>query len=300
MRRNPWRARIALLILCALPLAGYAVSAQVGRARPASLARLAPIERNETMEVIYFDCGKADSMLIRQGGHAMLIDAATRKEGPGIAARLREEGIQKLDALLITHEDKDHIGGAGHVLRALEVERAYTGRITEDSRHLKQFLEALDENGVPATTLVAGDHFALGSALVTVIGPVGDGPRKENDASLVLRVDFGQTAFVFAADAERLSLAEMLDAPGGRQKLCAQVLKVPHHGRANARSAALFEAVRPEIAVITTDWGNESGLPDAAVVAALERVGARVYVTGDGEVRVVSDGFALTTETVPR
>jgi len=166
-----------------------------------------------------------------------------------------------------------------------------------DRRRMGEFLEALAERGLEPVTPVLGDHFALGSAQVTVIAPVGEGPRKANDASLVLRVDFGQTAFLFAADAEDLSLSEMLYATGSREHLRAQVLKVPHHGWAYAHSAAFFEAVRPQIAVITAERGTEDGLPSDAVVAALERVGARVYVTGDAEVKVTSDGHQLTVET---
>jgi len=300
MRRDLRGIWVALLSLCVFCLAGCAVSAQVDRARLAPAVRSETPETLETLEVFFFDCGKADSMLIRQGEHAMLIDAATDEEGRNIVARLQEEGVYKLDILLVTHEDKDHVGGADHVLRALEVGRVYMGRITENTKQLRQFHEALEEKGMRVTTLIAGDHFALGSALVSVIGPVGEGPRSQNDSSLVLRVDFGQTAFLFAADAESLSLGEMLDTPGWRPNLRAQVLKAPHHGRANARSADFIDAVGPQIAVIPCDREGEDGLPDAAVTAALERVGARVYVTGDGELRVASDGSGLTVQVRPR
>lgn len=286
-----WRIKLALL--CAACLTGCAGVNQEGP------ARLAPAERGETLEVFFFDCGKADSMLLRQGEHAMLIDAATDKEGSHVLARLQEEGIKRLDVLLITHEDKDHVGGADHVLRALDVERVYMGEIGETSKQLQQFDEALGEKGMAAVSLAAGDHFMLGSAQVTVIGPVGGGIREENDTSLVLRVAFGETAFLFTGDAEKLSLAEMLAAPGARQNLSAQVLKVPHHGQAESVSAAFFEAASPEIAVIPCRRGTKDELPEAAVVNALERTGAKVCVTGDGEVKVVSDGSRLTLTTRP-
>jgi len=288
---------MVILSLCVLCLAGCAAAIN------ADLPRLAPVEQSETLgalEVFFFDVGKADSILLRQGEHAMLIDAATNQESRYVVARLQEEGIHKLDVLLITHENNDHVGGAHRVLRTVEVQRVYMGRMVEDRRRMGEFLETLETKGMEAKTPVAGDHFMLGSAQVTVIAPVGDTPRKANDASLVLRVDFGQTAFLFAADAEDLSLSEMLSAPGSREHLRAQVLKVPHHGQAHALSASFFAAVDPQIAVITAGPGGEDGLPDPAVTAALERLGAQVYITGYGEVKVVSDGFQLTTETIPR
>ena len=283
--------RIAILSLCILCLAGCAATVQTEQLR---LAPAAQDKAPETLEVLFFDVGKADSILLRQGEHAMLIDAGTNQQGRSIAARLQEEGIQKLDVLLITHEDNDHVGGAHRVLRAVEVERVYLGRIVEDRRRMGEFLEALESHGLQAVTPVAGDHFMLGSAQVTVIAPVGDTPRKANDASLVLRVDFGQTAFLFAADAEDLSLGEMLGATGTREHLRAQVLKAPHHGQAHGLSASFFAAVNPQIAVITAEEG------DAHVLATLKRLGAQVFVTGDGDVKITSDGFQLTAETIPR
>jgi len=268
-------------------------------ATQADRPRLAPAEQNETLEVFFFNVGRADSILLRQGEHAMLIDAATNQGGRAVVARLQEEGIHRLDVLLITHEDNDHVGGAHRVLRALEVERVLVGRIVDDRRRMGDFLQALAEEGMEPVTPALGDHFMLGLAQVTVVAPVGDSLRSANDASLVLRVTFGQTAFLFAADAEDLSMSEMLYATGSREHLHAQVLKVPHHGRAHAYSAAFVDAVRPRIAVITAERGGEDGLPDDAVVAALERVGAQVFVTGDGEVKVVSDGLQLTVEVRP-
>ncbi len=259
--------------------------------------RLAPIASGETLEVFYFDCGKADSILLRQGAHTMLIDTATDKMGSHVLARLEEEKVDRLDVLLITHEDKDHVGGADHVLRALDVERIYMGEIGESSKQLQQFDDALGEKGMKAASLKVGDHFTLGLAQVTVIGPVGGGLREENDTSLVLRVQFGSTSFLFAGDAEKLSLAEMLAAPGAKQNLAAQVLKVPHHGRLEDTSAAFFEAVGAEFAIIPCERGTEDDLPEPAVVHALEQAGSKVYVTGDGEVQAVSDGTGVTVTT---
>lgn len=288
MTQRRW---IRLMLLCVACLTGCSAGG------PESPARLAPVGSAETLEVLYFDCGKADSMLLRQGGHAMLIDAATEKEGSRVLARLQEEGVERLDALVITHGDKDHVGGADHILRALDVERVYIGEVGKSSKQLEQFDKALGEKGLKAMTLAAGEHFAFGHAQMTVLGPIGAGEREENDASLVLRVAFGETAFLFTGDAERLSLTEMLAAPGARQNLSAQVLKVPHHGRAESVSAAFFQAVSPKIAVIPCERGTGDGLPDPATVYALEQAGAQVYVTGDGEVRVVSDGLRLTVTT---
>ncbi len=287
------KRRIALLLFCTVFLTGCAAADQ------SRTAQLAPAETDDTLEVFFFNVGKADSMLIRQGEHAMLIDAATDKAGAHVLDRLREEGVEKLDVLLITHEDKDHIGGADRIVRALPIESVYIGEIQEQGKQVSQFAEAMQEQGKESKRLFAGDHFALGKALVTVVGPLGQGYEQENDCSLVVRVDFGETSVLLAGDAEKPSLLEMLAAPDAAKNLRAQVLKVPHHGGIEDVSAAFFEAVHPEIAVIPCERHTDDRLPDEGVEYALERVGAQTYVTGDGEVKVVSDGRRVTATVHP-
>lgn len=255
-----------------------------------TLPRLAPLEGEEKLEVTYFDCGKADSILIRQGEHAMLIDTATDKASSGVLARLEAMGVKKLDVMLITHGDKDHVGGADHILRALPVEHVYVGQIVEISKQVQEFDYALEEQKKLAIQVKLNDQFSLGEARVSVIGPRGTAYAQENDYSLVLRLDFGQTTFLFTGDAEKPSLLEMMNADGAGDTLRAQVLKVPHHGRAESVSAKFFEMVAPQIAVICAGRDAGDGLPEETVLAGLAHVGAVTYVTGDGEVTVVSDG----------
>lgn len=280
--RNRW---LAVILASALCLAG---GAGPGRG-PAVKAEAFP-----TLEVVFFNVGKADSMLIRQGEHAMLIDAATDKLGKRVLERLAEEGVEKLDVMILTHEDKDHIGGADRVLRGMPVERVCIGDIRAGGKRMRQFEEALAKQGREAERLYAGDRFPLGEARVTVIGPLSDGHPKENDRSLVVRVEFGETVFLFTGDAEERALAELLDAPDASQTLRANVLKVPHHGRWSAASAAFFAAVRPEIAVICCERDTSDRLPDDATLYALDAAGASIHVTGDGEVRVISDGERIS------
>lgn len=278
-----WKQWVCLAC-CALLLSGCS---KMERETP---PRLAPIEGEEQLEVTYFNCGKADSILVRQGEHAMLIDAATDKESSGVLARLAAMGVKKLDVLLITHGDKDHVGGADHILRTLPVEHVYVGQIVEISKQVQELDRALEEQKKMAVQLKLADQFSLGMARISVIGPRGTAYEQENDYSLVLRVDFGQTTFLFTGDAEKPSLLEMMNADGAGDALRAQVLKVPHHGGAESVSARFFEMVGPQIAVICSARNAGDGLPEETVLAGLAHVGAATYVTGDGEVTVISDG----------
>ena len=277
---NRIRRLIATMLCCLLPLCGCA-QAQDAQALPA------PVEAAAQLEVIFFNCGKADSALLRAGGHAVLIDTGTQKAGDYVLSRLQEMGVTELDAMIITHPHKDHVGGGDVILAEIPVSRVYVGPLKVDTKQSRQFDEALDAAGIAPVLLKAGDSLTIGSIHLRVLGPLYTDYPDENDRSLVIMATYGDTRFLFAADAEKPLLSELLS---GSASLSADVLKVPHHGGAEDNSAHFFQAVFPDVAIITCERGTEDELPDAAVLSSLKSVGADVYITGDGDVTVRSDG----------
>lgn len=274
---------IATLLCCILPLCGCA-QAQNIQVLPA------PVEAAAQLQVTFFNCGKADSALLQAGEHSILIDTGTQKAGKYVLSRLKEMGIARLDAMIITHPHKDHVGGGDVILEEIPVSQVYVGPLKVDSKQSRQFDEALEAAEIAPVLLKAGDSLTLGSINLRVLGPRYTDYPDENDRSLVILITYGETKFLFAADAEKPLLNELLTSAGA---LSADVLKVPHHGGAEDNSALFFQAVSPDIAVIPCERETEDALPDAAVLSSLKSVGAQVYITDDGDVSVISDGKSV-------
>ena len=261
------------------------------------LPALCSAQADETLRVTFFDVGKADAMLITtaQGEH-ILIDAATNKEGKKLAKRLEEMGITALDAMIITHYDKDHVGGADQILEALRVNAVIMPVYDKESKQHTQFIEALEKHPPKEIyELTTGQRgtFTLPGGLalhVTAAHRAFYGSDEENDFSLAVRMAYGDTKFLFAGDAEDERQKEIM-AEGDTD---CDVLKVPYHGRYEKSSPAFIASAAPQIAYIHDD---EDDPADETVIRLLEEAGAKVYCAReDGDVTVVSDGARVWVE----
>jgi len=287
--------------------AGLAVLATAlrGRARALSAAgaalclalpgplRAAAARARGGLEVIFVSVGQGDAALLRlPDGEAVLIDGGgTVDGGPDPGARdlvplLRDLGVRRLAAVFVSHPHPDHVLGLAAVAAELPVERAFSNGDPGDGAS-REVLAALR----PAT-LVPGDRWERAGVEFAVRG--GDRTAlASNDASLVLRVAYGETAFLFPGDLEEQG--EAAAAAGGG--LRADVVKVPHHGSRTSSSAPFTAAVAPRLAVVSAGAGNRFGFPHEEALARWRAAGARVLRTDQGAVRVLSDG--RTVRPVP-
>lgn len=240
------------------------------------------------LDVTFFNAGKADCFLLRTEGGAVLIDCGTSKFGKELVPMLADLGVDRLDALFITHFDKDHVGGADTVLENLPVDVVYEPNYVSDSKQYRQYREALEASDARLETLTENVSLTLGglSCDVDVANQSFYGVDEENDFSLVVTVRYGAVSFLFTGDAENSRLSELLMEG---VEPCT-VLKVPHHGRAEKLSQRFFAQAAPQYAVITSD---EENLEDETVVSLLEDQGTAVYLTRNGPVTCVTDGVTI-------
>ena len=250
------------------------------------------------LTVEFYDVGKADAMLITTPqGTRILIDTATNKEGKALAERFDRAGITRIDVLIITHYDKDHVGGADTILEELDVGQVIMPTYDKESKQHTQFEEALAAvEGVEEIRMGRAETrmFDLEPGVtftVTSAHEAGYGEDEENDFSLAVRLCYGSTRFFFTGDAENARQRELL-AEGN---VACDVLKVPYHGRLEASSQDFLTACGPEIAFIT-DSDEEPA--SALVVDMLETMGTKVFCAKDGGLRVTSDGTRVWAETM--
>jgi competence protein ComEC len=273
------RAPLALGAVAAVALGCVLSLAQAaGRSAPAGL------------RITFLDVGQGDATLIQWRRSAILVDTGP-PDGP-ILARLRHAGVRRLDLLVVTHAQADHDGGAAAVLRALPVALLLDGRDgIRDPSGLGMAAQAARRH-VRMVAARAGQVLRVGAVVLRVLWPAGargpaDAGADPNQRAIVAEADAGGVRTLLTADAES-------DVLGGLDLGPVDILKVSHHGSADAGLPALLARLRPRLAAIEAGRHNVYGHPAAATVRALVAAGAAVARTDrDGSVSVEPAAGAL-------
>lgn len=265
-----------------------------GRAGAAQATGNTGIAQAGTLTVTWLDVGQGDAAVIQCGGQSMLIDGGKPEKSSYIYAWLQQHGLSYLDVIVATHVDADHIGGLSGALNYASVGTAYCAETTGTTETFQSFVKYLAQRGKQITVPTAGETFALGGAQIQILGPLHRA-EDSNDNSIVLKVSFGATSFLFTGDAER---AEEQDLLNSGVNLQSTVLKVGHHGSDTSTSYPFLRAVAPQYAVISVGAGNSYGHPTEAVLSRLRDAGVTTFRTDmQGEITAVSDGQTINFST---
>ena len=265
-----------------------------GRAGAAQATGNTGIAQAGTLTVTWLDVGQGDAAGIQCGGQSMLIDGGKPEKSSYIYAWLQQHGLSYLDVIVATHVDADHIGGLSGALNYASVGTAYCPETTGTTETFQSFVKYLAQRGKQITVPTAGETFALGGAQIQILGPLHRA-EDSNDNSIVLKVSFGATSFLFTGDAERAEEQDLLNAGVNLQST---VLKVGHHGSDTSTSYPFLRAVAPQYAVISVGAGNSYGHPTEAVLSRLRDAGVTTFRTDmQGEITAVSDGQTINFST---
>ncbi|MBE6582075.1 MAG: MBL fold metallo-hydrolase [Ruminococcaceae bacterium] len=246
------------------------------------------------MAVHFLDVGQGDcSLIVLPSGKTVLIDASTNDEGDNIIEYLSYQKVKHIDYFVLTHPHADHIGSAKQIIEALSIGKVVMPDIETDTATFTNLLLAIDKKDIPIHVAKVGDIIKLDNTNMKILGPVNK-TDDLNNMSIVLRLDYGKTSFMFTGDAEEPSEKDMLKRFSSSE-FRADVLKVGHHGASTSSSLEFITAISPKYAVISCGKDNTYGHPHTETIKTLNKLGIKYYRTDKvGNVVFSSDGEKVT------
>ena len=267
------------------------VSGVVSETTAQSGQETAGVSESGSFTIHFIDVGQADSTLVTCDGHSMLIDGGNADDSNLVYSVLQRETDGHLDYVVGTHAHEDHIGGLSGAFEADTADVTFCPVTEYDSKAFRNFKARADERGGGITVPAVGDTFTLGEASVTVVA-VNSVPEDTNNTSIVIRIVYGDTSFLFTGDAEQETEEKILETG---QDIESTVLKVGHHGSSTSTSQAFLDAVSPTYAVISCGKDNSYGHPHSETLAKLSSAGVEVLRTDElGDIYCTSDGTEVT------
>lgn len=247
---------------------------------------------NGTLEVDFIDVGQGDSALLSCQDHYMLIDGGNSAASNKIYSILDRKNISYLDYIIITHVDADHCGGIAGALKKTQVGTCYCSEKVGDTKAWQNVLKALSNKGKEITIPEVNTKIKLGEVSITFLAPIIN-THSDNNNSIVCRVDFGQTSFMFTGDAEQEEEQELISSGAN---LKTDVLKVSHHGSSKCSSVNFINKVMPKYSIISVGKNNY-GHPGQETINRLKSINSIIYRTDQtGDIIIKSDGKDLKIE----
>ncbi len=245
----------------------------------------------------YLDVGQGDSIFIElPNDQTMLIDSGENYHGAAIIEYIKDCGRKKIDYLVGTHPHSDHVGSMAYIIRNFDIGSVYLPDAATNTYTYEKMLEAIKKKGLKVTTAKTGVNILSDSDESLDINILAPSTTKNvknlNNTSVVLKIKYADTSFLFTGDAEKSELKTL------NGDLSADVLKVGHHGSDTSTPQTLVDAVKPKIAVISVGKDNDYGHPSAKTLKRLENAGCEIYRTDQQQtIAVTSDGKNIEVET---
>lgn len=261
------------------------------------------INKNETVEstkknniildkdfmVLFIDVGQADSILIKSQDEYMLIDAGNNADGPKLVNFFNELSIKEFKYVVGTHAHEDHIGGMDNIIKNFKVKNFYMPNATTTTQTFLEILEQLEKKKIAFKTPNIGTKLKLGESNIEIIY-VGENEEDLNDTSIIIKVTYKNTSFLFTGDTTSNVEKEILD-----KEIESDVLKVAHHGSKYSSSASFLNKVKPKYAIISCGKNNDYGHPHDVILKKLKKLKTNIYRTDKlGTIIVISDGKNIT------
>lgn len=266
---------------------------------PPSVQPSPPVSSSGNVTVSYIDVGQGDSELVRSpSGNDMLIDAGPTTASSAVVSYLQQEGISRVDIVVVTHPHEDHYGGMTAVLNTFPVGEFLNCGYPANASGYQAVLALAAKDGAPPQAVKAGDTISFDPTVsVQVLSPSTLTGSDLNQDSVVLKMTYGNVIWLFTGDGGEPVENQYAHAAGH-----IDILKAAHHGSCTSSYASFLLTVHPEVSVISVGANNPYGHPCAATISRLQQFGSKVYRTNlDGTITITSDGqtYSVRTEKAP-
>ena len=248
---------------------------------------------HDKLRIYYVDVGQAEAILIDSGGEYMVIDGGNNADGPLLVEYFKELGVNKIKYVVGSHAHEDHIGGLDDIITNFDVDTIYIPDAITTTRTFEDLLDSIDKKNMKYKVPKIDSTFNLKDAEIKVIY-TGNDTDDLNNSSIILKLTYGNTSFLFTGDTTSIIEKQILD-----KDIESDVLKVAHHGSKYSSSAHFLKKVNPKYAVISCGNDNTYDHPNSLTLKKLERMNVKTYRTDrDGTVIAVSDGNNISFETI--
>ena len=252
-----------------------------------------PVTTTSALEVSFIDVGQADSILLENDGHYMLVDAGNNEDGDKLVSYFKEKNIETFDYVVGTHPHEDHIGGLDNIINNFNIENFYMPDVITTTMTFEEVLDALENKNIELTIPKENDTFNLGDVSIKVLY-VGDESESDlNDTSIILKVIDQNVSFLLTGDAS-LKIENSIST----SDLKSTVLKLGHHGSVTSTNQELLEKISPQYAIVSAGINNQYGHPHDEVINLLNQENIKTYRTDtDGTITFKTDGKNIEVET---
>lgn len=249
---------------------------------------------NDLLKVHYLDVGQGDSIFIElPNNETMLIDAAESYQSENIINYLKNLNYQKIDYVIGTHPHTDHIGGLKDIINTFEIGKIYMPKVVSTTKTYESLLMAIKDKNLKINTAKAGISIIDTDALkINILAPNNSTYTELNNYSVVTKITYGTTKFLFMGDAEKLSENEI------KEDVTADVIKIGHHGSNTSSSIDFIKKVNAKYGIISVGLNNKYNLPKEETITNWENSGTKIYLTStNGTIRASSDGTNIKIES---